>query len=272
MRYKFFTSIFSIFLIISICILIFAQAKNAKNFNYTKVRSSRFISTKHDKLNNRSLDKVLKDLNIILDAKTVKRWKKILNKALWNQDFWHFFSSAAHFDNCSFHDGIEKIKEIQNEIDVNYQKLQTETNAKKRRELTEKIIFQMGKILHATQDFFAHSNFVEIMQKQFTNIEDVPTPDFWSEIGQKNVLSLVGKGLVSEKFLLSFPKKCPANSSKHIQKDTFKTKAGIVLTNWFNPQNELNFTAFESAMFFAEKATYGVMYQTFIKYPMLTNL
>jgi hypothetical protein len=232
-----------------------------------------FYTLQHNQLNDQALEKVLIDLQIMLDQKTTKKWKKILNNALWFQDLIRFFGSKHHFENCCFVEGIEQINKHLKDNETDYLRLQKSILIKEQIHLKEKIIFRTGRILHSAQDFFSHTNFVEIMQEKSTTIEEVLIPDFLIEEGQNQILNLIKNGLVSERFFLSFPHKCTfkVQNLTSIGKDNPYKKAGKNLTIWINPQTNQNLNGFEAAMFFAERSSYQILFQTFSKYKILTD-
>lgn len=237
-------------------------------------RNNRFYSLRHKKLNNENLEKVLLELKIRLDAKTLKRWEKLLNKAVWYQDIFHFFGSKHHFDNCCFSESIQQIINLQKDNDADYAILLQTQKEKDRTRLKEKIIFRTGRILHSAQDFFSHSNFVELMQEKYEEIEAVPSVEFLSENGQKRILDLSKNGLYSNRFFLSFPHRCETNKIGNINfnKDGPNHEAGKKLTKWQNLKGKNYFTAFEAAMFFADRSTFLIMHQIFSDYPLLTKI
>lgn len=251
-------------LFILISVVAFTAIFSFPIYSKPKVEKSRFYSSHHNKLNDKTLEKVLQDLHISLDEKTLKRWKKLLNKALWHQDLLAFLGSRHHFDNCAFSEGIEQINQHFEANEADYLKLQNTTNEKEKKQIRERIIFRTGRLLHSTQDFFSHSNFVELMQEKHSKIEEVPLADFWTKEGQKQILQLSRNDLVSEKFFLSFPHRCTQNNSQtqNLSKDSPKKMAGKKITRWKNFQTNSNYTAFEAAMIFAEKSTYHILFQT----------
>lgn len=259
-----------LFIILVLIIPVFTKETYKENSSIS-AEVNRFYSSQHNKLNNENLEKVLDELQISLDKKTLNRWKKLLNKALWYQDLFRFFSSKHHFDNCCFKESLEQISKHQKENETDYLVLQNTKVEKERNRRIEKIIFRIGRILHSAQDFFSHSNFVELMQNKYIEIEEVPIVDFWSETGKEMILDLSKKGLVSEKFLLSFPHKCPKNSLSHqeICKDNSKKQAGRRQTTWLNKKSLIKYTGFEAAMIFADKSTYKILYTLFSTYPLL---
>ena len=255
-------------------ILILMLILNISVFSFNESAINRhFYSLQHNQLNNENLEKVLSELQINWDEQTRKSWKKLLNKAHWHQDIFHFFGSRHHFDNCCFEDGINQINNLQKDNDADYAKLTQIQKEKDRKRLKEKIIFRMGRILHSAQDFFSHSNYVEIMQNEFEEIEEVPAVEFLSETGQKRILELSKNGLFSERFFISFPHKCDKNKmgKQSFNKDGPKHEAGKKLTRWQNQKNNNLFTSFEAAMFFADKSTYLIFYKIFSGYPLLTK-
>jgi hypothetical protein len=236
-------------------------------------KNTRFYARQHNKINKENLEKVLREFKIRLDNKTLKRWEKLLNKAVWYQDIFHFFGSKHHFDNCCFAESIEQIINLQKDNDADYAKLLQIQKEKERVRLKEKIIFRTGRILHSAQDFFSHSNFVELMQEKYDDIKAVPAIEFLIASGQTKILDLSKNGLYSGKFFFSFPHKCEKDKigNQNFNKDGPNTRAGKLLTKWRNLPNKNYFSNFEAAMFFADRSTFLILHKIFSDYPLLTK-
>ena len=238
-----------------------------KNSKKTKV----FLHSTHIQLVNTALDNVLRDLEIRLQDKELRKLKQTFNQAHLYQDIFFFFFSKTHFDNCCFAESIEQINQHLMRIESDYFKFAEAIEPKEKQKLKQAIIFRTGRILHSVQDFFSHSNYVELMEKKYQKIDEVPVLDFWTKTGQEEILKLTHSGLISERFFFSFPHKCPPNSPGETQlgKDKEQTLAGKRKTNWLNTKKQNNISGFEAAILLAEKSTYNVLFQLFIKYPLL---
>lgn len=172
----------------------------------------------HRRMNSAAFETAIKDLQIQIDPQILKKWKASLNRASLYQDIIQFFSAKTHFDNCCIEEGVRQINQLRRDIDSEYEKLKYEKSKDKRDRIRGKILFKSGRIVHSVQDFFSHSSFVEMMQERYKEIEAVPRVDLWSEKGQKAILELVGSGLVSDRFVLSFPRKCNARQNVELAK------------------------------------------------------
>jgi len=102
-----------------------------------------------------------------------------LRKALYLQDSYHQFESKAHFDNCAFGESIAYIDSLLSEVDGHVQAAQA---SKDQGDLAAseasmlKAFFALGQSLHGIQDFYAHSNYIELMvgeAKKFTDISSM---------------------------------------------------------------------------------------------------
>lgn len=73
-----------------------------------------------------------------------------------NQDnfFGNLFDAEKHFDGCCFKEGIDYINK-------QWKKIETLSKNRCDSENLREILCAFGKILHAIQDFYAHSNWVE---------------------------------------------------------------------------------------------------------------
>jgi len=100
------------------------------------------------------------------------------------------FESALHFDNCTFDLGVQRINDLWQLIESGV-------------EVNPYVMF--GTMIHTVQDFYAHSNWVELHVDQ----SPVPTWDL--------VLSSLPADIVSGTFFLDSPKECGPNAPTHAQ-------------------------------------------------------
>jgi hypothetical protein len=100
------------------------------------------------------------------------------------------YESALHFDNCTFELGVERISNLWELIESNEQG--NRYNA-------------FGTMIHTVQDFYAHSNWIELHENQ------VPVP-VWNLD-----LNSLPPDILSGTFELDNPKKCGPNAPTHTQ-------------------------------------------------------
>ena len=129
-------------------------------------------------------------------------------KANRDQD-WHQTESKFHFDNCAFEEGVNYIQSQWSMIDFcddHY---------------SEAALHAFGRLLHAVQDFYSHSDWVE----RHLDEESIPVWDL-------DVKSLPS-GLVSGTWKLGFPKKCSSGTPSHgeLNKDNRNSSKGKVIVN-----------------------------------------
>jgi len=110
--------------------------------------------------------------------------------------------SKRHFDNCCFEEGVEYIKE-------EWKNVELETNF-------ELALAAFGRLLHTVQDFYAHSNWMEI----HLYFDPIPVWDL--------DLNNLPSGIVSGTWLFGFPKKCSEGALKHseLNKDELSSEEG----------------------------------------------
>lgn len=101
------------------------------------------------------------------------------------------FHSAFHFDNCAFGPGSERIKTIWGMIQS--------------KELEINRFFYFGTMIHTVQDFYSHSNWVEL------HVDADPVPVWDLE------LSTLPQGIMSGTWLIGSPKMCGPNTPSHGQ-------------------------------------------------------
>jgi hypothetical protein len=97
-----------------------------------------------------------------------------------------FFSATQHFDNCRFQDGTLLINSLYNDM------LKTRPGGWGKE---EQILF--ARILHAAQDFYAHTNWVELGRRTLIDSEKndlwkVLKPNDWSARGPNNNVWITG--------------------------------------------------------------------------------
>lgn len=112
--------------------------------------------------------------------------------------------SNHHFDNCCFKEGVEYINE-------EWKKVQAQAD-----KLSDDGLAAFGRLLHTVQDFYAHSNWVEIHQ----SYDPIPV---WN-LDVKNLPS----GIMSGTWPLGSPKRCNSNVPPHskLNKDDETSEEG----------------------------------------------
>jgi hypothetical protein len=182
-----------------------------------------------------------------------------LSAAQWSQDILGFSHSAAHFDNCALSQGADFVQERLREAD---------------KAVVDKdfgaAMFALGQALHAVQDFYSHTNYVEKMAeipgRSFAEVEIVP---LWSSQGRAQFDALLTKGLTSGVVGYSDLKACPPGALDHnqIAKDTadFNDRARQVIPAW---QNRSHYTA---ALDLAQQATDAFLVWAYQKWPGLAE-
>ncbi|KAI4895401.1 hypothetical protein NFI96_022024 [Prochilodus magdalenae] len=76
--------------------------------------------------------------------------KKVTQKNAW-VDVWHVFSAKHHFDDQTFHEGRDLISKGVSTVKANVKQQRYEAAREK-----------LGKVLHTLQDFYSHSNWIEM--------------------------------------------------------------------------------------------------------------
>lgn len=163
-----------------------------------------------------------------------KEYVDRLRWAVWNQDVWHQFQSTAHFDNCDFHGSVQYIHRLLDEV-KNHAEGATATQSDPARHNAKlAAYFAMGQALHAIQDFYAHSNFVELQLKKLVE-KPISQSEFmdalvpWWYPGSESIIDdLVAKGLVSGHVWWGSPQRCAAGTLTHAQlaKDSNEKNGG----------------------------------------------
>lgn len=165
-------------------------------------------------------------------------------------------TSAKHFDNCAFEEGIDYI---------NNRLVVTDSFVAKRD--WWEAMRTLGEAVHGIQDFYSHSNYVEDFADELSAGYVVPV---WTDEGQQQLRDLVARGLVSGTWNRGTPKLCPPGTPSHdeMNKDhpTFSTRGArrLVKPAW-------SATGFDAAMRLADLATYEFLAYAFSRWPYLNR-
>jgi hypothetical protein len=164
-----------------------------------------------------------------------QKYLQVLRNQVLNQDVWHQAESKAHFDNCDFRGSTKYIRELKSEVDA-WARLATASRSRNDLESADREITEayrsIGKLLHGVQDFYAHSNYVEMLVDQVRRDElsagSLPSKTIlvWDEGGEKDLDDLQKLGLVSGVVWWGFPKQCAPGTLTHgaLAKDGNKGK------------------------------------------------
>lgn len=155
-----------------------------------------------------------------------------LNRAIYRQDVLHAFESKAHFDNCAFEDSSNYVDELVAEARKQLSRIPV--NAAAGGDVPAEARAAMhafGRALHGIQDFYAHTNYVELVQERSPNLASesaILLVEFWKPAGREYLRKLVADGLHSGRVAWSLPHTCAASVPSHGQlaKDSPKTPAG----------------------------------------------
>jgi hypothetical protein len=195
-----------------------------------------------------------------------------LRKALYMQDGAHQFESKAHFDNCDFDSSMAYIKtllaEVGAKVDLAKAAAEKNDNASKEKRVKE-AFFALGQALHGTQDFYAHTNYVEMHVGAAKKVKDLKVVPVWTSAGVEQVNALVKTGLKSGYVFWGFPQKCPSDSPSHgkLAKDSETTVSGKVRIAHL--QNTSQFTL---AQALAQRASIDLVSHAFNQWPLLKEM
>jgi hypothetical protein len=135
------------------------------------------------------------------------------------------FDSALHFDNCAFAPGAQRIDEL-------WQLIESGT-------IQQNPYVLFGTMIHTVQDFYAHSNWVEL------HVAESPVP-VWDLVVQS-----LPAAIVSGTFFLDTPKLCGPDAPTHAQlnKDNPDSPEGSKVVQSGPNQGQTLFTlAFAAAL------------------------
>lgn len=85
-----------------------------------------------------------------------------LRKGLYFPDSAQPFVSKVHFDNCDFDAGLDHLASLMDEVASYARAAEATTDNAERDDAVSHAFFALGQALHSIQDFYAHSNYVEL--------------------------------------------------------------------------------------------------------------
>ena len=198
-----------------------------------------------------------------------------LNAAIYRQDILHAFESYAHYDNCAFESTYDYIQSLVKESDRYFRSApehwQDQNTVPKP---VLKGMLSMGQILHAVQDFYAHSNYVELVQK-ITPVprrdQDIPVAVVWTKEGHEQIKNLVQKGLVSGRVWWTLPHHCEKDAPTHAElaKDSAGTVAGASLSVWNRALGNKKQKNYSVAYNLAHRGTRDFLQWSGVKWPLI---
>lgn len=208
----------------------------------------------------------------ILDGLVSNAHVSELRRALYLQDTVHQFESKVHFDNCDFNAATDYIDSLLAEVDGHVRA------AKKARDAgdsggidsaVKKAFFALGQALHGVQDFYAHTNYVELSVSNVTRSTDIDIVAPWTSSGKDRIKDLSAKGLISGFVFWGFPQKCPSGTASHadLAKDKATTKSGAVKIPHFENRSQ-----YQIAVQLAGKASQEFIDDAFLRWPLLKEV
>lgn len=208
----------------------------------------------------------------LLEGLVANPYVSELRKALYTQDIGHQFQSKAHFDNCHFAGSFSYLNELAKEVDEHAASARAAKDANDTAATSasaRKAFFALGQILHGTQDFYAHSNYVELNTPKVTKATDIPVFAPWREGDQDKISDMQARGLVSGFVFWGYPQDCTAGARSHhdLAKDSADTKSGKLL----NPHLE-NLSNYRIAILLARQASLQLMQDAFQRWPILREI
>jgi hypothetical protein len=99
-----------------------------------------------------------------------------LRRALYLQDTVHQFESKAHFDNCDFDSSITNIGALLEETERYVERASAANRSGVKEDVQSTIgsaFFSLGQAMHAVQDFYAHTNYVELKIPTAKKADDI---------------------------------------------------------------------------------------------------
>lgn len=195
-----------------------------------------------------------------------------INRSIYRQDILHAFESRAHFDNCAFNESLTYLQQLIAKSDRIIVASRSSSDERARQAAAQMAMGVLGQAAHAIQDFYAHSNYVELMgeaaDRPSATIQLRVVPVWLETEGAAEIDALVKRGLVSGRVFWAEPKRCVSSAPTHGQlaKDSPQTTAGKQPSAWAG-QNR-----FSVAYVLALRATADFFAWSAKKWPELPTL
>jgi hypothetical protein len=196
---------------------------------------------------------------VLDDTARGRRCLAILRAEQLLQDTAGVLSAPVHFDNCTFDEGLKLIL-----------KRTDEGNRCVEHECWDQALGAYGAAIHTVQDFYAHSNWVELGVKSGSSIDDYANLKLWTETGGATVRERAkNHELLSGYSLPTVPHDCPSKTPTH--SDLGKESAnGPPGSNPTNSEKWCNLNYYDSALRLASIATVQYFADAFHRYPQLS--
>jgi hypothetical protein len=189
-----------------------------------------------------------------------------LRHAMYVQDIFHQFESKAHFDNCDFDGAIGYLVTLWAETGDYVGVAQQALDATARDAAILDAFFRLGQALHAIQDFYAHTDYVERQVPAARKPTDIPVIRPWRAAERGRLDALRAQGLISGFVYWGFPWRCVTRKPAHgdIAKDSAATRSGRIKVPHLQ-----NLSRHELAVFLAREASKDYLEDAFKQWPLL---
>jgi len=210
---------------------------------------------------------------LMLDKLVANEYIGELRKALYLQDTVHQFESKAHFDNCDFDNAINYIDELLKEVGTHVQAAQSARDSGDKvaqKAGASRAFFALGQALHGVQDFYAHTNYVEMMVGGVKRTTDIPVILPWTSAGKEAIRQQQASGkLVSGYVFWGIPQNCPRGTPSHadLAKDDAESKSGMIRIAHLQNRSQ-----HQVAVQLAREASQELVDHAFAKWPLLKEL
>jgi Heterokaryon incompatibility protein Het-C len=209
---------------------------------------------------------------LVVDGLVTNKMLAELRKATYLQDTYYQFQSSAHFDNCAFTPGEDYIDELLAETDRHVAEAAVSRAANHVADADSSVraaFFALGQALHGVQDFYAHSNYIEIERDDavvFAALEVVP---IWTPSGRETITGLIKtKGLRSGRVWWGLPKFCDETETHgELNKDTETSSRGSQ-----RAQQWENVTLHKAAYSVAVTASISFLRYAYQRWPLLAEV
>jgi hypothetical protein len=195
-----------------------------------------------------------------------------MRRAQYFQDTFHQFESKAHFDNCDFDNAESYLTELIGDVRKHAEEAQIakeKGDTAKMEVAVKAAFFSIGQALHGTQDFYAHTNYVELTASKASRINSIELIKPWTQSGRDRIAALRAQGLISGYVFWGVPQQCLSGSISHakLAKDSQGTDSGKVAL-----PNLQNLSQYKVAVFLARETSLKLLEDVYKRWPILKEV
>ena len=218
--------------------------------------------------------KIYTQKNLLTTSLKTTNCSKELVYSVYRQDIMYAFYAPAHFDNCAFDESIYYIEELLKETEgvvKTAEELRRDGDFRNFGITVAEAMAKLGQALHGIQDFYAHTNYVDLMDKRKKTLDKVKLVKVWTPEGRAMVKQLQGTGLISGVAWWEPGNECPAGSLTHGELNKDKDDGSPGIDRWKGRKFKQAHNYHRMAKDLAVRTTDAFLAYAFNKWPILAD-